>query len=271
LKEDVMQPTTYDITGSLRLRVRLRSGDVQIVVAETSSATVQIADDRDHEVTVEHRVEAGGDTTIEVRQRKEGWGFRNRDVRVAISVPPGTVADVSTGSGDVRTEGALAGLTLQSGSGDATIDVVTGATMVKNASGDLRVRRADGPLTVSTASGDIDVEMVGGAFEARTASGDIQVGTAAGSTSAMSASGDLTIGAVHGDVSVRSVSGDIAIGVPAGTRVWFDVSSASGDAVSELDPDEPRGGGEAAFEIRAASVSGDIRIRRAPSRDTTAA
>jgi DUF4097 and DUF4098 domain-containing protein YvlB len=266
-----MQPTTYDITGSLHLRVRLRSGDVQIVVAETSSATVQVTDDRDHEVTVEHHVGADGDSSIEVRQGKEGWGFRNRDVRVAISVPPGTVADVSTGSGDVRTEGVLAGLTLQSGSGDFTIDVVTGPARVKNASGELRVRRVDGPLTVSTASGDIDVGTVGGAFEARTASGDIQVGTAAGPTSVMSASGDLTVGAAHGDVSVRSVSGDIAVGIPAGTRVWFDVSSKSGDAVSELDPDEPGGGGEAAFEIRAASVSGDIRIHRAPSRDTTAA
>jgi DUF4097 and DUF4098 domain-containing protein YvlB len=265
-----MQPTTYDVTGSLHLRVRMRSGDVQLGVAETSSATVQVIDDRDHEVTVEHQVGVDGTTTIEVRQRKEGWGFGNRDVRVAISVPQGTVADVSTGSGDVRTEGALAGLTLQSGSGDATIDVVTGSTRVKNASGDLRVRRIDGPLTASTASGEIHVETVGGAFEARTASGDIQVGMAVGPTSAMSASGDLTIGAAHGDVSLRSVSGDIAIGVPPGTRVWFDVSSTSGDAVSELDPDEPGGGGEAAFEIRAASVSGDIRIHRAPSRDTAA-
>jgi hypothetical protein len=37
-----MQPTTYDVTGSLHLRVRMRSGDVQLGVAETSSATVQV-------------------------------------------------------------------------------------------------------------------------------------------------------------------------------------------------------------------------------------
>ena len=265
-----MQPTTYDITGSLRLLVRVRSGDVHISAGEGSSATVQVIGDRDEGVTVEHHVGADGNSTIEVRQRKEGWGLRDRDLRVAITVPPGTVADVTTGSGDVRTEGTLAGLTLQSGSGDASIDVVAGPARVKHASGDLRVRRVDGSLTVATASGDIDVETVGAAFEARTASGDIEVGMAAGPTKAMSASGDITIASSLGDVSLRSVSGDIAIGVPANTRVWFDVSSTSGDAVSELDHDDSDGR-DAAFEIKAASVSGDIRIRRAPARDTTAA
>lgn len=265
-----MQPTIYDITGSLHLRVRIRSGEVQLIAAETPSATVQVIDDRDDGVAVEHHVGASGNSTIEVRQRKEGWGFRNRDLRVEITVPPGTVADVSTGSGDVSTEGALAGLTLQSGSGDAAIDVVTGSARVKNASGDLRVRRVDGSLTITTASGDIDVEAVGGAFEARTASGDIEVGTTGGPVSGISASGDLRIGAAHGDVSLRSVSGDIVVGIPAGTRVWFDVSSTSGEVVSELDADES-GGGETTFEIKATSVRGDIRIRRAPSRDTTAA
>ena len=267
----MQQPTTYDIAGSLHLRVRMRSGDVQLIGSDEPRATVQVIDDPDREVSVEHHVNAEGNSTIEVHQRKEGWGFRRRDVRVTITMPPDTVADVTTGSGDVRTEGALAELTVQSGSGDLSIDAVTGSGHIKAASSDLRVREVEGRLSATTASGDIDVGRVGAAFDARSASGDIRVGTTAGPASAMSASGDLTIGSAHGDVSLRSVSGDIVIGVVAGARVWFDVSSTSGEATSELDPVDRDGGTEASFEIRASSVSGDIHIRRAPSAASTAA
>jgi DUF4097 and DUF4098 domain-containing protein YvlB len=264
-----MDPTTFDITGTLRLRVRMRSGDVRIVEADSPTATVQVTGERDAgEVSVEHDTSTAGDPVLQVLQRKDGWGFRGRDLRVEITVPPGTAADVATGSGDVSTEGTLAELVLQSGSGDATIDRVAGPARLKNSSGDLRVRAVEDHLTATTASGDIDVGAIAGALEARTASGDIEVGTAVGPARASSASGDLTIGSAHADLSLRSVSGDIAFGVPTGTRVWFDVSSTSGDVMSDLDPDEARDGDEAAYEIRAASVSGDIHMRRAPARDT---
>jgi DUF4097 and DUF4098 domain-containing protein YvlB len=265
-----MEPTTFDVTGTLRLRVRMRSGDVRIIETGAPTASVQVTGERDaDEVSVEHDTSTAGDSVLQVIQRKDGWGLRGRDLRVEVTVPPGTVADVATGSGDVSTEGTLAELVLQSGSGDATIDRVAGAARLKNSSGDLRVREVEEHLTATTASGDIEAGSIGGALEARTASGDIEVGTATGPAKAMSASGDLTIRSSHADLSRRSVSGDIAIGVPPGTRVWFDVSSTSGDVMSDLDPDDARGGDEAAYEIRAASVSGDIRIRRAHAPDTT--
>ena len=50
------------------------------------------------------------------------------------------------------------------------------------------------------------------------------------------------------------------MGVSPGTRVWLDLGSTSGDAISELDGSD---GGDASLEIRAASVSGDILVRRA--------
>ena len=121
----------------------------------------------------------------------------------------------------------------------------------------------DGNLTVTTASGEIEVGSVGGRFEGRSASGDIEIGTTTSTARAMSASGDIEFVSAGADLTLRSVSGDISVGVPAGTRVWFDVSSTSGDTFSELDTTD--GAGEASFEIKATSVSGDIRIRRAPA------
>lgn len=57
--------------------------------------------------------------------------------------------------------------------------------------------------------------------------------------------------------------------MPTGTGVWLDLSSTSGDTVSELEPGAGADQAEAAFDIRATTVSGDIRIRRAPARDAT--
>lgn len=258
-----MEPRDYPVTGTLRLRVRMRSGDVRIAQTSDANATVQAKGERDaDEVWIEHDATAA-DTRLEVTQRKDGWGFRSRRVHVSITVPVGAIVDVGTGSGDVTVSGLVAGLTVQSASGDMTIERVHGEGRLRSASGDVHVEEVGGDLTVTTASGEIEVGSVAGRFEARTASGDIDVGATAGSTHAVSASGDVTIGSAGGDVSLRSVSGDIMVGVPSGTRVWLDVSSTSGDTRSDLDPGSPDTAGKAAFEIRASSVSGDIRIRRA--------
>ncbi|MGZ8582140.1 MAG: DUF4097 family beta strand repeat-containing protein [Actinomycetota bacterium] len=265
-----MEPRKFDVTGTLHLRLRMRSGDVHITQTDASGATVQVTGERDtDEISIEHDRTVSGDTRLQITQRKDGWGFRSRGVIIAITVPPGSIVDLGTGAGDVTVEGTVAELHLQSGSGDASVARVTGDARVRNASGDVRVGSVEGDLTVTTASGEIEVGSVGGKFEARTASGDIEVGATASSARAMSASGDVSIASAGADVSLRSVSGDIELGVPAGTRVWFDVSSTSGDTSSELDADE--GTGDASMEIKATSVSGDIRIRRAPAREASTA
>jgi hypothetical protein len=52
--------------------------------------------------------------------------------------------------------------------------------------------------------------------------------------------------------------------------VWLDLSSVSGDAVSDLAMGEGSGNGVAALEVRAASVSGDIHVRSADRSAATA-
>lgn len=264
-----MASMTYAVTGTLQLRVRMRSGDVRVERATDDRATVTIAGARDPgEVSIEHDAAERG-TRLEVTQRKDGWGFRGRTVDATIAVPVGATVDVETSSGDVRVGVEVANAQVQSGSGDVFVERVTEDARVRSASGDVQIDEVGGGLTVTTASGDITVGSVGGHLETRTASGDVEVAATAGSTRMASGSGDISIASAGSTVWLRTVSGDIAVGVPMGMRVWFDVSSTSGDAVSELDAVAEDAGAD--FEIVATSVSGDIRIRRAPERAVSTA
>ena len=70
----------------------------------------------------------------------------------------------------------------------------------------------------------------------------------------------------RGETSVKSVSGDIKVGVVAGTKVWLDVNSMSGDTTSDLDPSEaPATKNGESLRVKASSTSGDVRITRAAS------
>ncbi|MDQ1465731.1 MAG: hypothetical protein QOH10_146, partial [Actinomycetota bacterium] len=69
---------------------------------------------------------------------------------------------------------------------------------------------------------------------------------------------------MQGNVAAHSVSGDVTIGVRRGSKVFLDCNTVSGDTASELEltTDAPAGDGPL-VEIRAKTVSGDIRITRA--------
>lgn len=265
-----MEPRTFEVTGRLDLRMRIRSGDIHITQTEAATATVHVTGERkDEEISIEADTSSIG-TRLQVVQSKDGggWGFRGGGLQIDVEVPEGSVAEITTGSGDLIVEGTLAELAFQTGSGDARVGAVTGSVRLKSASGDIRVGSIGGDVSLATASGDVAIGSIGGAINARTASGDLEFGAVTVAARAMSASGDLTIGSASGDLALRSVSGDIDVGVPAGLRIWFDLSSTSGDTVSELEPGEDLDAG-GSFEIRASTVSGDIRIRRASTRDAS--
>ena len=98
-------------------------------------------------------------------------------------------------------------------------------------------------------------------------SGDISIGEAYDNVNANSVSGDQDHGAVmQGIVAAHSVSGDVTIAVRRGSKAFLDCTTVSGDTTSELElsSDAPAGDGPL-VEIRAKTVSGDIRITRAPA------
>jgi DUF4097 and DUF4098 domain-containing protein YvlB len=118
---------------------------------------------------------------------------------------------------------------------------------------------------VNSASGDIELGTLGGKGKIRSASGDVEVAEAKTSLSIQTASGDQEVGSIEsGEISLQSASGDIQVAVAPGATLWIDAKSMSGDTTSELELEgEAPAEGGAAVELRAASMSGDIHVRRA--------
>ena len=262
-----MEPRTFDVTDRLHLRMRIRSGDIRITQTDPATARVHVTGERaGEEISVETDDSSSG-TRLQIVQPKGvgGWSLRGGALQIDIEVPPNTVADIVTGAGDLTIDCTLGELAFQSGSGDARVAAVAGSLRVQSASGDIRIGAVEGDVSLTTASGDIQMGSIGGSLRGRSASGDMEIGDLSGDGRVTSASGDITIGSASADITLQSVSGDIEVGVPSGKRVWFDLASTSGDTVSELEPSDTDSA-ESSSAIRATTVSGDIRIRRAGSR-----
>jgi DUF4097 and DUF4098 domain-containing protein YvlB len=154
---------------------------------------------------------------------------------------------------------------VDSASGDVELGTTEDAA-VRSASGDVQIASVDGDATVSTASGDVRLGSVAGTSSVKSASGDVTLGQAGSDVSVSTASGDVELRAVaRGRVELRSASGDVEIGIAKGSNVWVDARSMSGDTSSELElgDSEPPGDEGPLVEVRAVSMSGDVKILRA--------
>jgi hypothetical protein len=260
-----MEPKTFTTPGPLSLDVRIPVGTIEVRATDTKETHVSLTGERDEEeITIEltPRPLGGHRLLVAYKPRKTfGWFGGLEDLRCRIEVPTGTEVEGESGSADLTVIGDVGSLVFKSGSGDLSFGDVAGTAAVKVASGDVEGGAVGGDLTVHSASGDVHVRSVGGATTVRTASGDTELGRVGGSVQATTASGDVEIEqAETGRLNLKTVSGDVTVGVAPGTGVWLDLASTSGDAISELDGGD---GGNASLEIHAASVSGDILVRRA--------
>jgi DUF4097 and DUF4098 domain-containing protein YvlB len=259
---------TFDTPGRLQLELRVPAGSIRVRAEQTSQTRLSISGERDPEdfrIVFDDRRSAEPHLTIEHRERGKLFGWRGAELRVDLTVPLGTIVACDTGSADLEITGLLGSLTFRSGSGDCRFDDVEGEVTVKGASGDLAGATVGGGLVFTSAAGDARVREIGGDVNGKSVSGDVSLGRIGGSVQLATVSGDVEIGSVSvGSASVRSVSGDVEIGVARGTRVYLDISSTSGDTVSELDmSDAASAGGGSDLELQVNSVSGDIRIVRA--------
>jgi DUF4097 and DUF4098 domain-containing protein YvlB len=222
-----------------RLRIAFASGDAVIETDESAETVVEVDADQD-EFTVEQR---GHEIVLE--QRKKFGRGRSFDVRVR--APHGSDVEVELASADLRTRGRLGEARIRSASGDVELDAVAGR------------------LDLTTASGDVVVRSASGGGSLRTASGDVRVVESGGRTSVATASGDLDVESIaEGALDVKTASGDVRIGIKQGSRFRVDARSLSGDTVSELEVLGVETTTEGPLvDLKAASMSGDIRIVRA--------
>ena len=263
----------FDIDGPAQLEIRLASGDIEIDPTLDGRVEVELTahDEESQRLVDEARVEQNGrQVTVDVPQRRGGFSFSifgRSGITCRVRCPEGSSLSARTKSADTTARGTLGALSVQTASGDVSARTVTGGLSVKSASGDITVEHVGGGVNAQTASGDVSIVSVRGPVNAQSASGDVEIEEAYDNVNATVVSGDLSLGAVMtGDVHAQAVSGDVTIGVRRGSRVFLDCNTLSGATSSELElqTDAPDGAGPL-VEIRAKTVSGDIRITRAPA------
>jgi hypothetical protein len=267
---------SFDVQGPVELDVRLTSGDIEVDPSAEGRVEIElIAHDEESQRLVDNaRIELsphGHRPTILVDvPQKKGFSisiFGRSGIECRIRCPHDSGLSVRTKSADISTRGTIGGLNVQTASGDLDVNRVSGGVNVKSASSDFSAREVGGGVNIQTASGDIDLSIARGPVNVTSVSGDISIGEAYDNVNANSVSGDQDHGAVmQGVVAAHSVSGDVTIAVRRGSKAFLDCTTVSGDTTSELEltSDAPAGDGPL-VEIRAKTVSGDIRITRAPA------
>jgi hypothetical protein len=259
----------FDSPSPANVLLRTGAGQVNVIAEERTTATVDVTPLDDSEASrnaaADTLVEMRGDRlVVEAPDTRGGWLFRRGPrLRVDVRVPLDSRLQARVGSADVRCDGRLADVSLNTGSGDLTLAQTVGELSVNTGSGDVRADHVGGTLRVNSASGDVAVQRVGGDASLHAASGDIVLREAGGTVRVTTASGDVRLGAVLGEaVKANSASGDITVGVPTGTSVWLDLQTMSGDTESDLAMGQqpPEGGAKLSLQIR--TMSGDIRVQR---------
>ena len=265
---------SFDVQGPVELDVRLTSGDIEVDPTAEGRVEIElIAHDEESQRLVDNaRIELsphGHRPTILVDvPQKKGFSisiFGRSGIECRIRCPHDSGLSVRTKSADISARGTLGGLNVQTASGDLDVNRVSGGVNVKSASSDFSAREVGGGVNIQTASGDIDLSIARGPVNVTSVSGDISIGEAYDNVNANSVSGDQDHRAVmQGIVAAHSVSGDVTIAVRRGSKAFLDCTTVSGDTTSELEltSDAPAGDGPL-VEIRAKTVSGDIRITRA--------
>jgi hypothetical protein len=270
----------------------------------TTEVEVSALDAADEEVASRTRIDDDASrsdhhrVTVEVPSDGADGGFLSRvvsltsggaKVRVVVRCPAGADLEVTTASASIDAVGHFGAVDAKSASGDTRLEHVAGDLTVRSASGDIWVIRADagakidsasgdvrcgyleGVTTISTASGDVTVQSAESPLTVRTASGDVEAHDVFAGCAIHTASGDQRVErAVAGDTRLDTVSGDLQIGVAKGTTVHVHAESVTGDLASDIDldgdpGDDPADGDGPALDLRARTVSGDVRIRRAPA------
>lgn len=263
---------SFQIEGPAQLEVRLAAGEIEVDPSLEGKIEVELIahDEESQRLVDEARIELHDrHLIVDVPRKRGGFGFAlvfgRMGITCRIRCPRTSSLAVQSKSADVRARGTLGGLNVQTASGDVEVDRVDGRVNVRSASGDVSANDVLDASNIQTASGDVSIEVARGPVTAATASGDLSIGEAYDNVTANTVSGDQDHGAVmRGTISAHSVSGDVTIGVRRGSKVFLDCNTVSGDTSSELElrNEEPTGDGPL-VEVRAKTVSGDIRITRA--------
>lgn len=255
----VTGPQTIDVDAVRSVRAGIVAGRLDVVVRDAPGARVEVSEVRGEPLTV--TLDAG---RLEVRHREEGpqgWlkglldtvgGSSMNSATVSIAVPPGTIVELATVTG----EGFVAG---------------TGpTTRLSTVSGSLLADGTEGELHLNTVSGDIIARGHAGVLTAKTVSGEVTASGELSDVRATSVSGALSfdISGPCRTLSANTMSGDATVRVPHDVGVDLSASMVSGRVVVDDDRIHTSGGKVTAsvgpspgrLVLRAKSVSGNVSV-----------
>ena len=280
----MIRSETYSTPGPVRLDLDVPWGEVQIDAGNTDETHVELEalsrSERVRELVASARIEHvrrgdGHEVVVSVRGRHGFWiSFGDDggpDLSLRITCPHGADLDVRTRSADLEARGEFGSAEVKTASGDIEVQETRGELKVKTASGDIHVERVGSSLDVNSVSGDLHVGSVAADVRAQLVSGDVSVGEVGGSISANTVSGDQRFEAIErGRVDLKAISGSVNVGIRRGSRLYVDANTVSGSTSSELElsdsPSEQPSEDAPLVELFVKTVSGDIRIDRAPAR-----
>lgn len=268
---------TFTTTEPVELHVELGSGHVTTTATSTTQTVVEVTGPRADEFDVT----ASGRRVAVIAPKGRFFG-NSDDHHVRVVLPTGSSlvsrtgsadleaiggygrAELKSGSGDIAIESSAGPAAISTGSGDIHCDRIGADLRVKSGSGDVEIDEAHGTVGISTGSGDVALGRTAARVVVKTGSGDLEVDQPDGDVTLTTASGDLAIGqARKGAITARTASGDVHIGIVAGTPVWTDISSTTGRVSSNLTGAGKPAAGQDHVELRAHTVSGDIRLEQA--------
>lgn len=183
--------------------------------------------------------------------------LRTVPIAIVVRAAAGSHVTAHAGSANITLTGPAGRLDLQTGSGEIHADRAEGVASVHSGSGAVRLGPMLGGLRARTGTGDVEVTSLSGATSLFTGSGDVWLGAVAGDVMARTGSGDLTVAdASSGEIELQTGSGSIRVGVRAGCAAEVDLTSATGDARSELTLSDSRPESSPSLRIRGRTASG---------------
>jgi hypothetical protein len=285
---DVVRQQSFEAEGPLELDLSVGGGRIEVRLVDEPGAHVEVRHDpggagafmagfssiltwfngqfgeqtgevSPAEAVRQTRIDLSGGRLV-VRAPK-GLPLRTVPIAIIVSAPAGSHVAAHAGSANITVTGQAGRLDLHTGSGEIHADRAEGVAGVHSGSGSVRLGAMLAGLRARTGTGDVEVTSVGGATSLFTGSGDVWLGAVAGDVMARTGSGDLTVAdAASGEIELQTGSGSIRVGVRAGCAAEVDLSSATGDARSELDLSGTRPDSSPGLRIRGRTASGSAVI-----------
>lgn len=196
---------TLDVGPVRRLRIRVTSGEVDVIGRDEPGARIEVHAAAGHALPV--RLEDG---VLRIgTDRAFGTGSR---AAVTVTVQRDAEVEIDGTSAAILASGVKHGLTVRTVGGDVVCDATAGPARLEGVSAELALREHEGPVELTTVSGPATASGPISRFEATGVSGDLFLDLEAPER-----------------VQVRTVSGETVLRLGAERPAEYRVDSVSGE------------------------------------------